>query len=83
MSSVQYTVRGVPEDTDRRLRACAHRSGKSLNALLVELLERATTPRSKPHDDLDWFIGRRSLRDEQAEVAEAQEWLDAAPMGLE
>lgn len=80
---MQYTVRGVPEETDRRLRACARRRGTSLNALLVEVLEQATTPRTRPYDDLDWFNGGQALRVDRAQVDEAQAWLDSAPMELE
>ena len=78
MSSIQYTIRGVPQDLDMELRREAHASEKSLNALVLETLEHAKLP-SQPtvHDDLDWFIGSSPSPD--SELDAAQEWLDSLP----
>lgn len=78
---MQYTVRGVPAPVDAALRKEAHASGKPLNAVIVETLERATLPAGQLRDDLDWFVGSTppgAARD--AETAQA--WLDSLPAEL-
>lgn len=59
MSSRQYTIRSVPDRVDRELRSRAKSEGKSLNSLLLEVLEEAVTPPKEPvvHHDLDFLIG--------------------------
>jgi hypothetical protein len=78
MSSIQYTVRGIPPDLDAELRREARTTGKTLNALVVETLEHAKLP-SLPviHDDLDWFVGSASGGESDLDAAQA--WLDALP----
>jgi hypothetical protein len=39
MSTVQYTIRGIPADVDIMIRKRAKREGKSFNKTVVELLE--------------------------------------------
>ena len=48
MNSRQYTIRSVPDRVDRELRKRAKAEGKSLNAVIVELLEQAVVPDGKP-----------------------------------
>jgi hypothetical protein len=78
MTSIQYTVRGIPEDLDTELRREAQSTGRTLNSLVVETLREAklTSP-DLVHDDLDWFIAG-AADEEEREVA-AMEWLDALP----
>ena len=38
---MQYTVRKIPKDVDKQLRAKAKAEGKSLNQIAIEALERA------------------------------------------
>ncbi len=77
MSSIQYTVRGVPPDLDAELRREARTTGKTLNALVVETLEHAKLPsQGAIYDDLDWFVGAAPGGD-GADAAQA--WLDALP----
>jgi hypothetical protein len=79
MSSIQYTVRGVPPDLDEELRREARTTGKTLNALVVETLEHAKLPSSPViHDDLDWFVGNASGSESDLDAAQA--WLDALPV---
>ncbi len=79
MSSIQYTIRGVPPVLDAELRREASTSGKTLNAVVVETLERAKLPLGAVvHDDLDWFVG--SLPPDDKAFEEAQTWLDALPV---
>ena len=54
---MQYTVRSIPEQIDRELRKRAHEQNKSLNSVILEILERATSPEPKKHHDLDKFAG--------------------------
>jgi hypothetical protein len=78
MSSIQYTVRGVSPDLDAELRREARRSGKTLNALVVETLEHAKLPSSTViHDDLDWFVG--NAQGDGGDLHAAQAWLDSLP----
>jgi hypothetical protein len=78
MSSIQYTVRGVPAGLDAELRREAHETGKSLNALVVQTLEQAKlSGPTATHDDLDWFVG--STPDVDGDLGGAQAWLDALP----
>lgn len=55
----QYTIRNVPESIDRELRRCAKRSGKSLNAAVIEAIKRGlgATDADQTYDDLDDLIG--------------------------
>lgn len=59
MNGRQYTIRSVPDRVDRELRSRANSEGKSLNALLLAVLEGAVTPPDEPvvHHDLDFLIG--------------------------
>lgn len=77
MSSIQYTVRGVPPVLDAELRHEASTSGKTLNAVVIETLEHAKLP-VVVHDDLDWFIG--SLLPDDKASKDAQTWLDSLPV---
>ncbi len=55
-------------------------TGKPLNTLVVETLQRAKQPSSSvAHDDLDWFVGVDSP---DAEQDSAQAWLDTMPAEL-
>jgi len=78
MSSLQYTVRGVPTELDAELRREARETGKSLNALVLETLEQAKLPaRPVVHDDLDWFVG--AVTSDGGEFDDAQAWLNGLP----
>ena len=59
MNSRQYTIRAVPARVDRELRKRAKAEGKSLNAVIVAVLEQAVAPSTEPvvHHDLDFLIG--------------------------
>jgi len=45
---MQYTLRNVPENVDRALRAKARREGRSLNEVAIEALGRALDLRGEP-----------------------------------
>ena len=78
----QYTIRSVPRKVDDALRAEAKSSGKSLNQVTVEALQKATGTAEEPavYHDLDWFIGNKNLG---KEFDKAQAWLDSLPKDLE
>lgn len=58
--SIQYTVRGVPARVDEILRRQAREQRKSLNQLVLEVLEREalfSAESEKLHHDLDELAG--------------------------
>lgn len=59
MSSNQYTIRSVPDHVDQALRRLAVESGRSLNAVALEALERGLGLGQGPvvQHDLDFVIG--------------------------
>jgi hypothetical protein len=81
MNGIQYTIRSIPPKLDILLRQRAQKSGKSLNEVLIETLEKGTgATRDAQFNDLDWFIGNKSLGDNfDKEI----EWLDAAPREIQ
>ncbi|AKJ65280.1 FitA-like ribbon-helix-helix domain-containing protein [Kiritimatiella glycovorans] len=56
---IQYTIRDVPPEVDRRLRAQAVREGRSLNYVAVEALSASAGVGEEPieHHDLDAVSG--------------------------
>lgn len=54
---LQYTVRDIPVEVDRRLRAAARREGKSLNRTVLALLCKEAGVAEASHADLDAFFG--------------------------
>jgi len=56
---IQYTIRDIPVEVDRRLRDGARRLHRSLNQSLVDLLSRAAGASETPaaYRDLDSFFG--------------------------
>jgi hypothetical protein len=81
MSSNQYTIRSIPPKLDAALRRRAQKSGKSLNEVLVETLAiGAGVSPDTNFNDLDWFIGNKSL---DKSFSQAIDWLDAAPKEIQ
>lgn len=55
---MQYTVRDIPVEVDRRLRDDSRRRQRSLNQTLVEILSRAAgAAETTTYHDLDSFFG--------------------------
>jgi plasmid stability protein len=75
MKSRQYTIRSVPERVDRELRKRAKAEGKSLNTVIVELLEQAVAPSGQPrrNRNLERFAGTWV---EDPEFDEAMKYFD-------
>jgi hypothetical protein len=59
MKAIQYTVRGIPDRVDAELRRRARREGRSLNAVLKEVLATACGQgaRELEYNDLDDLVG--------------------------
>jgi len=59
---MQYTIRSIPSHVDTALRQRAQKSGKSLNEVALEALAKgAGVIAGATFNDLDWFIGSKSL----------------------
>ena len=58
-AGMQYTVRNVPPEVDRRLRAVAAERGQSLNEVVLRTLAQGVglDPDSPPRRDLSGFAG--------------------------
>ncbi len=83
MSSIQYTIRRIPEPVDKALRRRAKQTGKSFNQTVVDALKQAAgvSRHKKRYTDLDWFIGGRTIDEEEFDKAMA--WLDALPNDMD
>ncbi|MEK6543654.1 MAG: hypothetical protein AABZ44_04380 [Elusimicrobiota bacterium] len=59
MERRQYTIRDIPSPLDHALREMAHRSHKSLNETVKDILTKGAgmTKELHRHDDLDAFFG--------------------------
>ena len=59
MNTMQYTIRQVPEQVDRLIRRRAKQSNKSLNAVLLEIIEQGVGAANEPveYHDLDDLAG--------------------------
>ncbi len=80
MNSIQYTVRSIPTKLDQALRQRSKATGKSLNEVVIATLEKgAGVSSTSSFDDLDWFIGSKSLGDS---FEKDMEWLESAPKEL-
>jgi hypothetical protein len=80
MESIQYTIRGIPEELDRKLRQEARETGTSVNKLVLETLKKAKLPTSLPYHDLDWFFLSDNEVDEEEDAA--LRWLNSLPRDL-
>lgn len=77
MNSIQYTIRSIPAKLDRSLRQQSKETGKSLNDVVIATLEKgAGISAGHTFNDLDWFIGSKSL---SSSFEEEIEWLDSVP----
>jgi hypothetical protein len=82
MRDTQYTIRSVPSKVDLVLRKRAKKTGKSLNEVVLEALAKGIGVSTTPtFDDLDWFIGSKSLDNKSFD--EASSWLDSLPKEIE
>jgi hypothetical protein len=81
MNGRQYTIRSIPAKLDTALRRRAQKSGKSLNDVLIETLTiGAGISPDTNFNDLDWFIGNKSL---DTSFDRAVDWLDTVPKEIQ
>ena len=61
--SIRYSVRDVPEQLDREIRARAARERKSVNQVVIGALREAFSNGAAPQKvrDLSWFIGKNPI----------------------
>ena len=73
--TVQYTIRGVPQDVDRALRKKAAQLKISLNQIVVDELTRATIGRPRKAD-FSSLVGQWTPDPEFDEVIASQRQID-------
>lgn len=81
MKGIQYTVREVPKEVDRALRALAKREGKSLNTTVLDALRRSSGLSGTPpiNHDFDDIAGKGPDDPEfMAAIAEMRSQIDEA-----
>ncbi len=62
MSTVQYTIRSVPQKLDTFLRRQASLRGKSLNQTILDYIYQATKlDMQDGDDDFSWIIGANTI----------------------
>lgn len=80
MNSTQYTIRSIPTKLDQVLRQRSKVTGKSLNEVVIATLEKgAGVSSNATFNDLDWFIGSKSL---DSSFDKGIEWLDNLPKDI-
>lgn len=80
MNSIQYTIRSIPTKLDTALRQRSRVTGKSLNEVVIATLEKgAGVTSNTTFDDLDWFIGSKSL---DSSFDKDVDWLDSLPKDI-
>jgi hypothetical protein len=81
MNESQYTIRAIPPKLDSVLRRRAQKTGKSLNEVVIDTLAKgAGVALNASFNDLDWFIGNKSL---SSSFGESIDWLDKVPRDIE
>ena len=85
MSNIQYTIRNVPEDLDRRLRLRSKKSGQSFNATLIQALHATTisTKEAGSSSDIDWLYGSGGIGQEELDAFAQQRIVDKNAWGAE
>jgi plasmid stability protein len=75
---MQYTIRDIPEDVDKALRAKAKAEGKSLNQTVVEVLSDGLGIRQakRKYRDLSGIVGSLARDPEFDRIMEEQDRID-------
>jgi hypothetical protein len=70
MTSIQYTIRNIPEPVDRVIRKRSKQSGRSFNQTVVDLLSMQTfgTTEIDKDDNFDWLYNKKTLDDSYDEA---------------
>lgn len=79
---MQYTIRAIPKPLDAALRRQAKDSGKSLNEVVIETLQKGAGVQADDvvFTDLDWFVGSKVVSG--TELDAALDWLDSVPRDI-
>ncbi len=78
MKGIQYTIRNIPPEVDRTLRARARKTGKSFNQVIVDTLHADVKKKNsfqafyEAADKVDW-----------SEFEESQKWLETLPRDVD
>ncbi|HXW52704.1 MAG TPA: hypothetical protein VEL47_01235 [Myxococcota bacterium] len=74
----QYTIRNIPANIDRALRQRMKDEGKSLNAVVLEVLATGSKQSLGPRRDLSYLFGSMTEQEAQRldEEIEAQKTID-------
>ncbi len=73
--SIQYTIRGVPPEVDRKLRRKAAQRKQSLNQVILDELAAATSERA-PRADFSDLVGKWTPDPEFDKIIESQRRID-------
>ena len=73
--TIQYTIRGVPPDVDRKLRQKAARHRQSLNQVILDELAKATAGKTKKASFSD-LVGTWTPDREFDEIMASQRQID-------
>lgn len=80
MSKIQYTIRGIPEETDKKLRQRAERYGKPFNTIVVETLNKelfgVKNPKHRKQNALEKLWGANTLDEKFDEAIKDQSRID-------
>ena len=79
MKNIQYTIRGIPEDLDKKLRRRAKKHKQSFNTALVQALKQGVNGTEKPAkatNDLDWFYGSGGIGEAEQQAYDEQRTVD-------
>ena len=79
MNNIQYTIRGIPEDLDKKLRRRAKKHKQSFNTVLVQALQQGVTGTDKPvmpKNDFDWFYGSGGIGKAEQQAYDEQRVVD-------
>jgi hypothetical protein len=79
MSTIQYTIRSVPEKLDDFFRKQAAQSNKSMNTIVLEYLEQSTKlDLESENDDFAWLIGSDTIDDDSLRAIQEMKQTDKA-----
>ena len=76
--SIRYSVRDVPEQIDREIRARAARERTSVNQVVINALRDSVSGGAAPKKriDLSWFIGKDPIPEEFDKLVESMRQIE-------
>jgi plasmid stability protein len=82
MSNIQYTIRNIPDDLDKKLRQRSKKSGLSFNKTLLQALNNSVNNHnSKTNSDIDWLYGSGGIGAEEQQAFSKQRGIDKKAWG--